>query len=238
MAQLLVSAPGEPDRVVPLPDRPFLVGRGEGSDLLILERKASKRHCEIAPLAPGLGGPGTWVVTDLQSSNGTLVDGERILRRGIVHGDVVHVGDTTLTLVDPQPEAAPEAEGLPTGSSGGPPVVIISSLLLEPLPAAAPKGRAPRAAERVAREPEALRAVRDEGIDEGEEAVPAGGLSPDGRRSSAAGRRAIARGAFVLAAGIALLVVAEVVAGGVAQRRAASTEEAHEYTKILENREG
>ena len=57
MAQLLVSVPGEPERVVLLPDRPFLVGRGEGSDLLILERKASKRHCEIAPLAPGLGAP-------------------------------------------------------------------------------------------------------------------------------------------------------------------------------------
>src|SRR5204863_7246672 len=117
----------------------------------------------------------------------------------------------------------------------------VSSLLLEPLPAAAPKGRASRAAERGARDPEALRdarAVRDEDVDEGEDAFPAGGLSPDGRRSSAAGRRAIARGAFVLAAGIALLVVAEVVAGGVAERRAGSKEEAHEYTKILENRGG
>src|SRR5947207_12369165 len=97
MAEWLVRVPGEPDRVVAIPPgaKAFVIGRAEGCDLVISERKASKRHLEVSPLP---GSPGVFVVADLQTSNGTMVGDHRVLRAVLDDGDVVRLGDTTLTF--------------------------------------------------------------------------------------------------------------------------------------------
>ena len=51
-------------------DRPLVLGRVQGADLVIRDARASRRHAELAPEAGGLR------LRDLGSANGTLVDGE------------------------------------------------------------------------------------------------------------------------------------------------------------------
>src|SRR5262245_50173604 len=95
MAEWLVRVPGEPERVVPVPPsaKTFVVGRAEGCDLVIAEKKASKRHLELSRLP---GADGGWVVADLTTSNGSFVGEHRVLRAVIADGDVVRIGDSTM----------------------------------------------------------------------------------------------------------------------------------------------
>ena len=67
---------GGPDAgaVCPIePGRPVVVGRAPGCDLSMADPSLSKRHARIE-----IGGEGVVEVTDLGSSNGTEIDGERI----------------------------------------------------------------------------------------------------------------------------------------------------------------
>src|ERR1700754_2455309 len=62
--------------------------------------------------------PAGWCVTDLGSSNGTWVNGERICSaHRLRHGDEIGVGQTRLTFRDPLSAggAATEAEDAPPG---------------------------------------------------------------------------------------------------------------------------
>ena len=58
-------------RVVALPEgRPFVLGRVQGADLVIRDARASRRHVELT------AGGGAVELRDLDSANGTEVDGE------------------------------------------------------------------------------------------------------------------------------------------------------------------
>jgi diguanylate cyclase (GGDEF)-like protein len=65
---------------------PLRFGRGKGCDLRIDDDGVSRTH---AALHPEEGG---WALVDLASSNGTSVQGERISRRRLADGDVIHLG--------------------------------------------------------------------------------------------------------------------------------------------------
>jgi hypothetical protein len=63
---------------------------------------------------------GDLIVEDLQSTNGTFVNGRRVSRHVLQHGDVVQVGRHTLELdeaADVEPETAEPAE-IPLGDEG------------------------------------------------------------------------------------------------------------------------
>jgi pSer/pThr/pTyr-binding forkhead associated (FHA) protein len=69
----------------------FLIGR-EGADIVIDDSKVSRKHAEV-----GLYGPGAYVVRDLASTNGTLLNDRRVDDRAkLSHWDRIQVGDTTL----------------------------------------------------------------------------------------------------------------------------------------------
>ena len=76
----------------PLDSRPLTVGRGAQNDVSIEgDEFASARHVRIEPRRDGV-----WV-SDVGSTNGTYVNGERIDRpRKLERGDVVRVGETEL----------------------------------------------------------------------------------------------------------------------------------------------
>jgi hypothetical protein len=73
--------------------RPSVVGRDRDSDVhLDGDEFASARHARIDPRPDGV-----WV-SDLGSTNGTFVNGERITAERLEPGDVLRVGETELRL--------------------------------------------------------------------------------------------------------------------------------------------
>jgi len=69
------------------------IGRAPDCDLSIHDILLSRHHCRIEPSGRG------WVVLDLRSKNGTWLDGERVGRRSLRHGEVVRAGHTTLRFM-------------------------------------------------------------------------------------------------------------------------------------------
>ena len=69
------------------------VGRTQDNEIPIKDPKISRRHAVIERTMEG------WMVTDLDSVNGTYVDGKRIHRRTPLElGMEVHFGDTVLVV--------------------------------------------------------------------------------------------------------------------------------------------
>jgi class 3 adenylate cyclase len=86
-------------------DFPLVVGRGTG-DLAIDDPGISRRHALFRP------GEGVLEIEDLGSSNGTRVNGERILTATRLRaGDVVEVGDTAIEVVVEPARTRIEAHG-------------------------------------------------------------------------------------------------------------------------------
>ena len=70
-----------------------VVGRSLRADIVLSDEAASREHARLRP--EGV----TVVIEDLDSSNGTWVNGEQIdSPRRLEEGDVVQIGDTTMTL--------------------------------------------------------------------------------------------------------------------------------------------
>ncbi len=69
----------------------YLIGR-EGADITLPDEKISRKHAEL-----GLYGTDAFVVRDLASTNGTLLNGCRVTdRSSLKHWDLIQVGDTQL----------------------------------------------------------------------------------------------------------------------------------------------
>jgi predicted component of type VI protein secretion system len=67
------------------------VGKGTGNDIVLDDATVSRLHASLDEFAEG------WCVTDLGSSNGTFVNGERIwAQQRLRHGDEIRVGRSRL----------------------------------------------------------------------------------------------------------------------------------------------
>lgn len=86
----------------------LVLGRAEEADLTLKDARASKRHCEVRYEG------GRYVLEDLGSANGTVVNGSFITRVDLQHGDLLLVGRTE--LVYECPERIPEPAGEPAGA--------------------------------------------------------------------------------------------------------------------------
>ena len=66
-----------------------LLGRGTDADIRVEDPGVSRKHCEIVVGNPAL-------VRDLKSTNGTLLNGEKISEAPLEDGSVVKIGGTSL----------------------------------------------------------------------------------------------------------------------------------------------
>lgn len=76
------------------------VGRDRGNDIVVSDSRCSRKHCAFRKT------PGGWYVQDLESSNGTYVNGRRIeVMQKLRPGDRIKIGSRKLiyaaTMVDP-----------------------------------------------------------------------------------------------------------------------------------------
>jgi FHA domain-containing protein len=81
-------------RVVPLSADRVVVGRSRECDVHVDDGNVSRRHFEIVHESPS-----TWVVVDLESTNGTEVNGRKVQRRtALDDGDRITIGSTELVF--------------------------------------------------------------------------------------------------------------------------------------------
>jgi Protein of unknown function (DUF3662)/FHA domain len=77
-------------RRVPLGEQPLVIGRNADCGVVVADARASRQHAEIR--AQGNG----FVVHDLDSMNGTLVNGTAIRQHPLTDGDEIRLGNTVL----------------------------------------------------------------------------------------------------------------------------------------------
>ena len=90
--EVVIRRPGRPEHRVVLGTGVAHVGRAEDNDLVLTDIGVSRRHARI------LVQPGSVWIEDLGSGNGTYVQGKRILRHSLSHGDEVLVDPFTLAF--------------------------------------------------------------------------------------------------------------------------------------------
>jgi pSer/pThr/pTyr-binding forkhead associated (FHA) protein len=73
-----------------------LVGRLAECQIRLSDANVSRRHAAFIPVDDG------WAVTDLDSTNGTYVNGERVKRARLRDGDVIEIGLTRLVYHEPR----------------------------------------------------------------------------------------------------------------------------------------
>jgi pSer/pThr/pTyr-binding forkhead associated (FHA) protein len=94
----------------------LIIGRlADGDGRLGDDDEISRSHARVA-----LDADGTYAIEDLGSTNGTFVNGLRIPDpQGLVEGDTIELGSTTLVVREIQPAPAPEPASQPTLISEG-----------------------------------------------------------------------------------------------------------------------
>ena len=89
----LVMAPGTAsESAYPLSGRTTVIGRAEDCDLRIADPGASRRHAELRRNDDDV------TVVDLGSTNGTLLNGEKIDQADLRDGDELTIGETTFSF--------------------------------------------------------------------------------------------------------------------------------------------
>lgn len=87
-----VQVPDEPLRRVRFEGGSLRVGRGADNEIALSDARVSRHHGRFTARH------GVLVYTDLESTNGSLINGVRVPEAGVGVGDVVRVGRTTLTV--------------------------------------------------------------------------------------------------------------------------------------------
>jgi ketosteroid isomerase-like protein len=93
---------GGPDRglVIPLSQGSISIGRALDNQLVLRDPATSLHHLQLDNASSGL------VAIDLESTNGTFVNGERIRQRRLADGDRLGIGQNSLLVIAPPAAAA------------------------------------------------------------------------------------------------------------------------------------
>ena len=93
MIHLRIVQGADVGREISVPESGALVGRSSACDLVVRDGKLSRHHCRFLYRADKLA------VSDLESSNGTLVNGQPIREVSLKAGDMIAVGDTVIEVI-------------------------------------------------------------------------------------------------------------------------------------------
>ncbi len=101
-ARLLVYSSEGQGTVYWLNQTEVVIGRDPNCDIHLPESAVSRRHCVVKTVGQ------EYHVADLDSSNGTFVDGEKVTECVLWHGQRIRVGDTTLLFLRDENERTNE----------------------------------------------------------------------------------------------------------------------------------
>ncbi len=91
VVQLTIVEPGQPPRGYRLDKPRVVLGRGK-CDVRVRDVEASRQHCAIEVY------DGVPTLKDLQSANGTLLNGQLVTEHVLKHGDRVTLGTTEVSV--------------------------------------------------------------------------------------------------------------------------------------------
>ena len=99
--RLLVLSGPLKDSTIPLPEGEVTIGREASNEIAITDPSVSRKHCLVS------WQDGRFRVRDLDSRNGTLVNGAGVEEQWLQHGDEISAGDSSfLFLVEDEDLAA------------------------------------------------------------------------------------------------------------------------------------
>ena len=87
MAKLILTLDGAIVREYPIDKDSLSIGRRHGNDIQLNDLTVSGRHCLITNLGENV------FADDLGSTNGTLLNGTRITKSVLAHGDIIQTGN-------------------------------------------------------------------------------------------------------------------------------------------------
>jgi transcriptional regulator with GAF, ATPase, and Fis domain len=101
--RLLVIAGPSKDSTIPLPDGEATLGRDPTNALAVADASVSRKHCLLRQEEDG-----RFQIKDLDSRNGTLVNGLAVKEQWLRHGDEIATGDSVfLFLLEDEDQALP-----------------------------------------------------------------------------------------------------------------------------------
>jgi ABC-type multidrug transport system ATPase subunit/pSer/pThr/pTyr-binding forkhead associated (FHA) protein len=89
------SVDRRPSAVMPIPARALRIGRQHDNDIVLNDLGVSRHHAELRNT-----GDGSYVIADLDSSNGTFLNGARVIFSSpVTEQDIIGIGPATFRLV-------------------------------------------------------------------------------------------------------------------------------------------
>jgi hypothetical protein len=93
MARLLWEHEGQVIKDYPFPKGSVTIGRRKENSIVFTNPEVSSLHARIDKVGPD------YILTDLQSTNGTFVNGLRVLSQCLSHGDRISIGKNVLLFI-------------------------------------------------------------------------------------------------------------------------------------------
>ncbi len=108
---------------LPPADYPFIIGRGDEANWIIVDEDLSRTHAEIRRGIEGVR------IVDLSSKNGTRVDGVAVGADGVIlhHGAVIDLGKVKLAFHDPAERQLMELDASVLGRSAPSSSTVVAS---------------------------------------------------------------------------------------------------------------
>ncbi len=94
-------------KVLPMPALPLVFGRDDGLPVPLDDPQISRRHCQLDS-----NDDKSFKVQDLNSTNGTLLNGRKVTRGVASDGDRIKIGDTILEFVKVEEVSVDEDTGM------------------------------------------------------------------------------------------------------------------------------
>jgi len=99
MAEIIFTTGPFAGQKLEIPETGIILGKDESADLVITDPSVSGQHAQLRIE------DGAWYIIDLNSTNGTVVNGNAIQAVPLKSGDIVEIGDTKFTFsADGSPE--------------------------------------------------------------------------------------------------------------------------------------
>jgi hypothetical protein len=90
--ELKIIAGTAAGRVITIPPTGVTIGRHPPAEVILKDPSISRQHCSIYPRRDH------WVIEDLSSQNGTLVNGVAVTKYTLQPGDKIQVGEAVLRV--------------------------------------------------------------------------------------------------------------------------------------------